>query len=119
MNLLLNLNCLEGLHTSFHRSPYKLAGHFPWIPQYRLASPLMPPRSQDHYRTALNNAAQAYGWTVTYETSSTGPQNSPLWTAISYVNNIEYGRGNAGSRGAAKETAAYEALIATGVMRRP
>ncbi|KAF7326436.1 DRBM domain-containing protein [Mycena sanguinolenta] len=67
----------------------------------------------DVYRNRLNNAAQAYRWTVLYETSCAGPQ----WTAIAYVNNMEYGRGNAGSKGSAKEIAAKEALIALGILR--
>ncbi|KAF7326478.1 DRBM domain-containing protein [Mycena sanguinolenta] len=120
MYLLFNLNCPEGLHAFFNRSPSRINWKATFHAFLSITSPLVPTMSQQqpHYRNRLNNAAQAYGWTVSYETSWTGRQDNPLWTAIAYVNNVEYGRGYAGSQKSAKEIAAYEALIAAGVMRR-
>ncbi|KAF7360090.1 hypothetical protein MVEN_00737100 [Mycena venus] len=92
-----------------------------------LAACLTPPSEQAprtfsgqssyYYRMMLNNFAQQYGWVTTYESSWTGPQSQPRWTAVTYVNNIEYGRGIGRKRSSAKESAAKGALIAVGVVR--
>ncbi|KAF7350332.1 DRBM domain-containing protein [Mycena venus] len=71
---------------------------------------------RDHPRTLLNNVAQNNGWTVTYEASWTGPQENPRWTVVVFVNNIEYGRGIGPTKGAAKDKAARDALVALGVL---
>ncbi|KZT21393.1 hypothetical protein NEOLEDRAFT_1073484, partial [Neolentinus lepideus HHB14362 ss-1] len=66
----------------------------------------------DH-RMELNNWLQihpSFG-KVTWETSHTGPQHAPTWSATAYVGNIQYGNGSGPTQGAAKEQAAYEALM--------
>ncbi|KAF7326434.1 C6 finger domain [Mycena sanguinolenta] len=73
--------------------------------------------SESHYRGRLNNTAQAYGWVVSYETSWSGPQVNPWWTAIAYVNNIEYGRGYGGSKESARENASKEVLLTLGILQ--
>ncbi|KAJ7922854.1 hypothetical protein B0H13DRAFT_1982058 [Mycena leptocephala] len=70
-----------------------------------------------HYRTMLNNAAQRYGHSVEYSDSQTGPLNNPQWTSVVYVNRIEYGRGIGRSRGSARERAAWQALVALGIIQ--
>lgn len=73
-----------------------------------------------HYRQALNNyLQQKYGNTNMQEwlMSSTGPQHSPTWTAIMNLNGLEWGRGQGGSIGSAKEDAARAALQQLGLLR--
>ncbi|KAF8204323.1 hypothetical protein K438DRAFT_1819617 [Mycena galopus ATCC 62051] len=88
---------------------------------FMVLSPLVPSmsnnRNHNHYRTWLNNVAQSYGYNISYESGCTGPQNSPLWAATAYVNNIPYGSGNGSTQGSAREKAAKRALIALRVIQ--
>ncbi|KAJ7320794.1 hypothetical protein DFH08DRAFT_890216 [Mycena albidolilacea] len=72
----------------------------------------------EHHRTWLNNFAQQWGYNIAYDATATGAQSRPQWTSKVYMNNIETGRGNGGSRGSSKEQAAKSALIALGFIRQ-
>ncbi|KIM80610.1 hypothetical protein PILCRDRAFT_822349 [Piloderma croceum F 1598] len=67
------------------------------------------------YKMELNNYLQirfrstaSLSWV--YE--RVGPDHALQWTAIAYINNIEYGRGTNSQKGAAAEIAAYQTLVA-------
>ncbi|EKM61459.1 uncharacterized protein PHACADRAFT_204628 [Phanerochaete carnosa HHB-10118-sp] len=68
-----------------------------------------------HWRLQLNNLLQI-SWGVhslRWEQSQTGSQHSSPWVAVAFIQNVEWGRGQAHSLGAAKEEAArvaYRAL---------
>ncbi|KAJ3559003.1 hypothetical protein NM688_g611 [Phlebia brevispora] len=71
--------------------------------------------SGEHKRMQLNNLLQrSYGThALTWATNQTGPQHSTPWTAVAYINGVEYGRGSGWTQGDAKEQAAglaYPAL---------
>lgn len=68
----------------------------------------------DHQRMKLNNVLQQYRTlgSLTWEEIQQGPLHDPTWTAIAYLNEIEWGRGTGRSRGAAKEQAAGRVLAA-------
>ncbi|KAJ8581063.1 hypothetical protein M405DRAFT_833135 [Rhizopogon salebrosus TDB-379] len=73
-----------------------------------------------HPRTALNNLLQImYGISmsdhVRWEVSSTGVAISPIWHATVYINDMNYGRASAASKGAAMDIAA---LNAWNILRR-
>ncbi|KAK7026170.1 hypothetical protein R3P38DRAFT_1023471 [Favolaschia claudopus] len=68
-------------------------------------------------RNTLNNAAQQYGYIISYEDTSTGPLHSLTWASRVFVNSIEYGRGTGLNRGAAREKAAKAALVALGILQ--
>ncbi|KIM82436.1 hypothetical protein PILCRDRAFT_7832 [Piloderma croceum F 1598] len=62
---------------------------------------------------ALNNYLQMrYHSTskLTWDYSISGPEHAVIWTVIGYINNVEYGRGTANSKWAARNEAAREVL---------
>ncbi|OSX66567.1 hypothetical protein POSPLADRAFT_1133052, partial [Postia placenta MAD-698-R-SB12] len=68
-----------------------------------------------HWRMQLNNWLQnRYRSTdlLTWNTSPSGQRHNAVWTAVAYINGVEYGRGTGPSQGAAKEVAAQKALDA-------
>ncbi|KAF8140652.1 hypothetical protein EV363DRAFT_1251392 [Boletus edulis] len=74
------------------------------------------------YRQILNNYLQEVyrddpSRHLTWEMSHEGPNNRPTWHAIAYLDEIEWGRGDGPSRGAAREAAAKEVLIAKRILR--
>ncbi|KDQ55854.1 hypothetical protein JAAARDRAFT_37278 [Jaapia argillacea MUCL 33604] len=70
--------------------------------------------SDDHYRMRLNNFLQGRGVasTLTWEIHQAGANHAPVWTAIAYLNHIEYGRATSKTQGGAKEEAARLVLFA-------
>ncbi|KAH9940548.1 uncharacterized protein BXZ73DRAFT_98980 [Epithele typhae] len=73
-----------------------------------------------HYRMQLNNYLQANGGArhLTWEVYQTGPLHQPMWTAVSFIRGIEYGRAYGGSQNAVKEEAARQTLAALVADRR-
>ncbi|KAJ7663855.1 hypothetical protein DFH06DRAFT_1087669 [Mycena polygramma] len=72
------------------------------------------PQAKQHYRTMLNNTAQAWGNTIEYTDSQVIGHG---WDSIAYVDRVEYGRGSGESRGSARECAARMALVTLGVVQ--
>ncbi|THU80879.1 hypothetical protein K435DRAFT_873924 [Dendrothele bispora CBS 962.96] len=54
--------------------------------------------------------AQSRGITPVYVDSSSGPPHALTWSSTVYINNQQYGVGTGASRGAARESAARQAL---------
>ncbi|KAG1757059.1 hypothetical protein EDB19DRAFT_7853 [Suillus lakei] len=70
--------------------------------------------SNDHPRTMMNNELQLrYGSTgaehLRWEVYSQGPPNNLTWSATIYIDDQNYGRASAPTRGAAQDTAAQQA----------
>ncbi|ESK84967.1 hypothetical protein Moror_9219 [Moniliophthora roreri MCA 2997] len=69
------------------------------------------PGSRTHNKMHLNNYCQGAGIKVDWDTKPTsGTQHSPVWSSKVYLNNVCYGRGQAGTKHGAEEEAAGEAL---------
>ncbi|ESK96132.1 hypothetical protein Moror_7273 [Moniliophthora roreri MCA 2997] len=62
------------------------------------------------YKMTLNNYCQSAGRRYEFRNASYGPQNAATWVSIVYVDNVEFGRGQASTRLGAEETAAAQAL---------
>ncbi|KAF9225380.1 hypothetical protein BS17DRAFT_700998 [Gyrodon lividus] len=82
--------------------------------ELRIADDVLGQRT--NWRMYLNNFLQGrYGHTrqLTWSVAQFGPPHDPRWQAVTYFNDIEYGRGVARDRGTAMEIAAeatYHAL---------
>ncbi|KAK0486669.1 hypothetical protein EDD18DRAFT_1194716 [Armillaria luteobubalina] len=72
---------------------------------------------QRHYRQDLNNHAIQAGLNLTYDETSSGPQNAVTWTVVAYIGGVEHGTGVSTSKGKAKEIAAYNAMVALNLIR--
>ncbi|KAJ3483498.1 hypothetical protein NLI96_g6278 [Meripilus lineatus] len=68
----------------------------------------------DHHRMNLNKFLQVNGGVnrLDWKINSSGPESSQTWIATAKIDGVEYGRGSASSKAAAKEIAAQQALQA-------
>ncbi|KZT08417.1 uncharacterized protein LAESUDRAFT_811503 [Laetiporus sulphureus 93-53] len=70
--------------------------------------------STSEWRMQLNNWLQANSKrnALTWDVSTSGPKHAPTWTAIAYIDGVQYGRGTGVSRNVATEIAAEQTLTA-------
>ncbi|KAF9017439.1 hypothetical protein BDZ89DRAFT_1074824 [Hymenopellis radicata] len=70
------------------------------------------------YRNALNNWGAQTGRSISYsQPVASGAQHGQSWSITVYVDNVEAGRGVGTTVAAAKEMAAYNALVACRVIQ--
>ncbi|KIM88772.1 hypothetical protein PILCRDRAFT_2956 [Piloderma croceum F 1598] len=68
----------------------------------------------DHWRTTLNNWLQGRHGTakdLTWEATRSGLPHALRWTVVAYIKGVEYGRSTSGTKGAAAEEAARQAVV--------
>ncbi|PBK92246.1 hypothetical protein ARMGADRAFT_183230 [Armillaria gallica] len=64
-----------------------------------------------HYRTELNHLCIQAGWTLHFDDNFTGSETDGTWTSSAYANGVFCGKGSAKSTRAARDRAAYQALV--------
>jgi len=72
--------------------------------------PMVEPRR--NYQRELHNHAVQQNMVLRYDYIETGLQHDVVWTAVAFLNNFEYGRGQGSDKKTAREEAARRTIIA-------